>query len=116
MVWRAHAVFIVISIVCRAITHDPDIYPEPDVFKPERFLNPDGTLRDDPTLASVFGFGKRVCPGKYFVDDTLFIVTSTVLSVFNIGKGSGCEDGQFEYSYISSLVRCVPLCRSTVAN
>ncbi|KAI0289331.1 cytochrome P450 [Russula brevipes] len=93
-----------ISIICRAITHDPDIYPEPDAFKPERFLNPDGTLRDDPTLSSVFGFGKRVCPGRYFVDDTLFIVASTVLSVLNIGKGRGCEDGQFEYSYISSLV------------
>ncbi|KAI0291060.1 cytochrome P450 [Multifurca ochricompacta] len=50
--------------------HDPEMYPDPEAFKPERFLNPDGSLRDDPTLLAAFGFGKRVCPAKHFVDAT----------------------------------------------
>jgi hypothetical protein len=31
-------------------------------FNPERFLNGDGTFRDDPTISLAFGGGKRVCP------------------------------------------------------
>ena len=44
--------------------HDPELYPEPDKFIPERFLkdghlNPD--IRDPGSIA--FGFGRRyVCP------------------------------------------------------
>ena len=70
----------------RAILHDPEIYPDPEEFKPERFLNEDGSIQDDPTLALVYGIGKRICPGRHFVDATIFIVASSVLSVFNVTK------------------------------
>jgi cytochrome P450 len=56
------------------------------VFKPERFLDENGSLRDDPVLSLVFGVGKRICPGRHFADATLFIVASSVLSVFNVTK------------------------------
>ncbi|KAH9952749.1 cytochrome P450 [Russula dissimulans] len=69
-----------------AILHDPETYPDPEEFKPERFLDKDGSFRDDPTLGLVFGVGKRICPGRHFVDATLFIVISSVLSVFNVTK------------------------------
>jgi hypothetical protein len=70
----------------RAILHDPEIYPDPEEFKPERFLNKDGSVRDDPTLSLAFGIGKRLCPGRHFVDAAIFVVTSSVLSVFNVTK------------------------------
>ena len=70
----------------RAVFHDPEAYPEPDKFKPERFLNEDGTVRDDPTLSLLFGVGKRICPGHHLVDATLFIVASSILSVFDVAK------------------------------
>jgi cytochrome P450 len=66
--------------------HDPAIYPDPEEFKPERFLNEDGSVRDDPVLSLVFGVGKRICPGRHLVDSTMFIVTASVLSVFNVTK------------------------------
>jgi cytochrome P450 len=68
----------------RAILHDPELYPDPEEFKPERFLNENGSVRDDPTLSLVFGIGKRICPGRHFVDSTIFIVTASILSVFNV--------------------------------
>jgi len=44
----------------RAILHDPEQYPDPLEFKPERFLK-DGAL--DPTVqdpdSAAFGFGRR---------------------------------------------------------
>ena len=70
----------------RAILHDPERYPNPEEFKPERFLNEDGSVRDDPTLSLAFGIGKRICPGRHVVDLTIFIVTSSVLSVFKVTK------------------------------
>jgi cytochrome P450 len=70
----------------RAVLHDPEVYPDPEEFKPERFLNPDGTVRDDPALSLIFGAGKRICPGRHFVDATIFIVISSVLSVFKVTK------------------------------
>ena len=70
----------------RAILHDPEIYPDPEEFKPERFLDKDGGFRDDPTVALAFGAGRRICPGRHLVDVTLFIVAASVLSVFNVTK------------------------------
>jgi len=68
-----------------ALLHDPDDYPEPEAFKPERFIK-DGRLNPgvkDPSTAA-FGFGRRVCVGKDFADSTLFITIASILHVFNI--------------------------------
>jgi cytochrome P450 len=72
--------------VFRAILHDPEIFPDPEEFKPERFLGKDGSFQDDPTIALVFGAGKRICPGRHFADSTLFILASSILSVFVVTK------------------------------
>ncbi|KAI0769932.1 cytochrome P450 [Fomes fomentarius] len=68
-----------------AILHDPEAYPEPERFRPERFLkngelNPD--VRDPATVA--FGFGRRICPGRYFAEAALFVNMARVLQVFDI--------------------------------
>ena len=89
---------------CRAVLHDPVMYPEPDSFKPERFINPDGSLRDDPVVTSLFGFGKRICPGRHLADATIFIVIASFLSVFNI-KGDGTEGGPDVYPFTGGGVR-----------
>ncbi|KAL7278727.1 hypothetical protein ACG7TL_007730 [Trametes sanguinea] len=68
-----------------AILHDAEVYPEPEIFRPERFLH-DGQLRSDvPDPAKVaFGFGRRICPGRHFADDLLFINIASVLHTFDI--------------------------------
>jgi len=71
-----------------AVLHNPELYPDPEVFKPERFLNEDGTFRDDPTIALAFGVGKRICPGRHLVDLVLFSFVSSVLSVFRVTKAT----------------------------
>ncbi|XP_020225317.1 cytochrome P450 78A5 [Cajanus cajan] len=47
-----------------AITHDQEVWSEPEVFKPERFVDvPINIMGSDLRLAP-FGSGRRVCPGK----------------------------------------------------
>ncbi|GJJ05860.1 hypothetical protein Clacol_000047 [Clathrus columnatus] len=50
-----------------------------DDFNPARFLK-DGVK--DPDVA--FGFGRRVCPGRWMADSQLFIMIATILQAFKI--------------------------------
>ncbi|EIW55506.1 CyP450 monooxygenase [Trametes versicolor FP-101664 SS1] len=63
-----------------AYSRDESLFPDPDVFMPERFLK-DGKLNPDITDPAVFafGYGRRVCPGRHFVEASLFLVVSSVL-------------------------------------
>ncbi|KAH9039825.1 cytochrome P450 [Lactarius pseudohatsudake] len=75
-----------------AVLHDPELYPDPEAFNPDRFLNEDGTFRDDPMISLAFGAGKRICPARHLVDGILFVVTASVLSVFNVMRAKD-KDG-----------------------
>jgi len=64
-----------------------------------------GSLLGDPILVLAFGYGKRVCPGRHFVDATLFITVASLLSVFNVEKGAISRGQPFEYTYTGSVIR-----------
>ncbi|KAJ4362544.1 hypothetical protein N0V83_010638 [Neocucurbitaria cava] len=67
-------------------THDPSVYPDPMTFRPERFLStPTHKAEPDPRTWT-FGYGRRVCPGRYVADNALFITIAQSLAVFNISK------------------------------
>lgn len=51
----------------RAIARDPDVYPEPERFNPQRWLDEKGQLRTDMNFFR-FGFGRRVCVGAHVAD------------------------------------------------
>ena len=72
----------------RAMSRDENDYPDPDQFNPERFMSVDGDLntnvRDPETFA--FGFGRRVCPGKYFALETVWIIVARMLAVYQITR------------------------------
>ncbi|KAM6476095.1 cytochrome P450 [Trichoderma sp. SZMC 28011] len=62
--------------------HDPQTYPDPFCFSPERFLEP----RNEPDPGEAFGYGRRICPGRYIAEDSLFITIARLLATFNISK------------------------------
>ncbi|KAH9039822.1 cytochrome P450 [Lactarius pseudohatsudake] len=97
-----------------AVLHDPELYPDPEAFNPDRFLNEDGTFRDDPMISLAFGAGRRVCPARHFVDVTLFIVTASVLSVFNVTRAKDKDGNEIPVavppleSVLPDVTVCVP--------
>ncbi len=65
-----------------AINHDGRKFSDPDVFRPERFLDEDGRYakRDDAVLS--FGVGKRRCPGEVLAQAELFLFLAAVVQNF----------------------------------
>lgn len=63
--------------------HDPETYADPDVFDPARYLSP----RNEPDPSShAFGYGRRVCPGRFFADSSLYLNIVQSLATFKINK------------------------------
>jgi len=55
-------------------------------FNPDRFLDsPIHKAERDPR-DFIFGFGRRICPGRYIADNALFITIAQSLAVFSIEK------------------------------
>ncbi|KAG0705212.1 cytochrome P450 [Suillus ampliporus] len=66
-----------------AISRDAEVYPEPYVFKPQRWINDEGRLRDDLTFC-FYGFGRRICPGQHLANRSMFINLVLVLWAFQL--------------------------------
>ncbi|PSR81343.1 hypothetical protein PHLCEN_2v6422, partial [Hermanssonia centrifuga] len=60
-------------------------WSDPATFDPERFLNnPDA---GDPS-DYIFGFGRRICPGKHLAENSIFVYVSNILANFTIAPPS----------------------------
>ncbi|KAI0042140.1 cytochrome P450 [Auriscalpium vulgare] len=92
-----------------SMLNDPAVYPDPKTFNPERFLTDDGQFKDGPGLTGVFGGGKRICPGRFIVDNTLFISIAMVLSVCTVGRKDDSKYGPLERNeHMGSGLVCFP--------
>lgn len=77
-----------------AIHQNPLDFPQPDYFRPERYL--DGSLSHYPQTQghSSFGWGRRVCPGQLVAEQGLFITISRILWGFKISPAIDEKTGK----------------------
>ncbi|KAJ7891352.1 cytochrome P450 [Mycena olivaceomarginata] len=86
-----------------AMMHDEDVYPDPFVFDPERFMG--SSPQADPREC-VFGFGRRVCAGQNLAETPLWIQICLSLLTVNISKAVD-EHGKTlepEVAFITAIV------------
>ena len=76
-----------------SLSRDPDIYPDAENFRPDRWLDPQfptfkAPLTKYPTLHGhhQFGFGRRVCQGVNVVETQSFCVMGGVAWAFNFKR------------------------------
>ncbi|KAI5117877.1 hypothetical protein M0805_002269 [Coniferiporia weirii] len=65
---------------------DPKVYAEPEKFIPERWLSPDGKTLISDSGKIAFGFGRRICPGRHFAENSIFIAVASILAAFDIQR------------------------------
>lgn len=78
-----------------AITHDEKVWPDPDEFKPERFMEEDVPIMGSDLRLAPFGSGRRVCPGKAMGLATVQLWLAQMLQSF---KWVASEDHGVELS------------------
>jgi len=80
------------------ILHQPAHYSEPEVFCPERFETmdaPTAELRDP--RSSVFGFGRRICPGRHFADNSIWLAMASVVATLDIRKARDANGAEIDF-------------------
>ncbi|KAL5481175.1 hypothetical protein ACEPAI_10116 [Sanghuangporus weigelae] len=75
-----------------AFMHDAETYHDPMAFRPERFFGVDGRAPETDPRTLVFGFGRRICPGRELADASIYLTIAQSLAVFDIKKV--VEDGK----------------------
>ncbi|KAK0193992.1 cytochrome P450 [Armillaria mellea] len=73
-----------------AILHDKKDYPNPLVFDPDRFT-PENGKELQPNPVAAFGFGRRICPGRYLAMDTVWIAIASMASALSFSKAVDSE-------------------------
>ncbi|KZS91081.1 cytochrome P450 [Sistotremastrum niveocremeum HHB9708] len=100
--WRIPKGAIVIANLW-GISRDPLMYPNPDIFRPERFLTKAQggdceTVEDiqfDPAKI-IFGYGRRSCPGQILAELSVWSAVALCLAVFQIDGVKGEEPSPYD--------------------
>ncbi|XP_017156013.1 cytochrome P450 306a1 [Drosophila miranda] len=73
-----------------AIHMDPAVWPEPEQFRPDRFLNAEGHYSAPPQFVP-FQTGKRMCPGDELARMMLTLFAGRILRRFHVEMVPGCD-------------------------
>ncbi|XP_069130187.1 cytochrome P450 2B5-like [Argopecten irradians] len=65
-----------------SVMSDPELFEDPDEFRPERFLGQDGKLNGKEKNVIAFSLGRRVCLGESLARMELFLFMTSLLQRF----------------------------------
>ncbi|KAF9025348.1 cytochrome P450 [Hymenopellis radicata] len=66
------------------------VYKDPKSFNPDRYIPKDEGGLGEPVL-SPFGFGRRICPGRFMADNSLWISAALILATCKLGKARDAD-------------------------
>lgn len=96
-----------------AMSRDEQKYRNPNKFDPLRFTGQEPEL--DP-INYMFGFGRRICPGRFFAFNNMFIICATILAVMKVSPASGGDGEEMlpKVEYAGGLVVHPKACRCQI--
>lgn len=93
-------------------SHDPTLYPSPDTFNPDRYLdNPYGTSLSEAECQSesrkisyAFGSGRRQCPGNLFAQNGFLAMAAKLVWAFDVVAREGDLDLSVDTGFYGGLL------------
>jgi len=73
-----------------AVHMDPELWDEPEAFRPSRFLTSEGKLHA-PEYFMPFGVGRRMCLGDVLARMELFLFFSSLMHTFDLRLPEGAS-------------------------
>ncbi|KAF8994708.1 cytochrome P450 [Cyathus striatus] len=90
-----------------AILHDEKVFPNPELFVPERFMKNDEVV--ESRLQVAWGYGRRICAGRFMAFEAIWIAIASILAVYDISKPLDKNGNIIEPSYeFSNSILPVP--------
>ena len=83
-----------IATLLRPAGLDPALFPEPNAFRPARWLDPSLTTERESGAKRVlmpFGAGPRFCPGRHLAMQEILMVTAMMMKSFSIERDTGSQ-------------------------
>ena len=90
------------------MTRNEAVYPSPNTFDPERFFGPEKMKSEAcQEVEAVFGFGRRICPGRFFAEANIWMLMTNMVATMNIAKAVDEKGGEIDVAgeYVGSFVR-----------
>jgi cytochrome P450 len=79
-----------------ALSRDENVFHDASRFDPSRHLTVDGKLKDPFVNHFVFGHGRRICPGRWFAENSLWTAVSAILAVLRIDYAKDSNGDRIE--------------------
>jgi cytochrome P450 len=76
-----------------AMSRDESVYKNPEKFNPDRYIPKSEGGDGEPFLEGPFGFGRRICVGRFLAQASVWIALTTLIATMDISKPVG-EDGE----------------------
>ncbi|KAI9902695.1 hypothetical protein N3K66_002047 [Trichothecium roseum] len=80
----------------QAMAQDERMYANPRSFSPERFAPKSEGGSGEPLPVAHFGFGRRICVGRFLADSSVWIMAATMLATLNFRKPTNEEGIEYE--------------------
>ncbi|TFY83920.1 hypothetical protein EWM64_g94 [Hericium alpestre] len=79
-----------------AVLHDENLFPDPFTFNPGRFLDPNISQRALAAVDHAFGFGRRLCPGRFMAMSFAWITMASTLATFAVEKARDADGKEID--------------------
>ncbi|KAG2085777.1 cytochrome P450 [Suillus discolor] len=104
MIWKNYLIPAGATVIGNhwAIANDPEVFPEPHKFNPQRWIDDAGRVRGDLKFFT-YGFGRRVCPGQHVANRSVFINTALILWTFSLSENPAAKIDTLAFSDTANI-------------